>query len=67
MTKIDWSKYPPIPGFNSLEWKRETQKKIYEEIKDMTWEEQRERLCRNSEAFQESQYRYRTERKASEI
>ena len=49
MTKIDWSKYPVIPGFDSLKWKWETQKKIYEETKGMTWEEQRERLRRASE------------------
>jgi hypothetical protein len=49
MTKIDWNKYPPIPGFDSMKWKREAQAKIYEETKDMTWEEQRERLRQASE------------------
>ncbi|MCL2005877.1 MAG: hypothetical protein FWG73_06895 [Planctomycetaceae bacterium] len=49
MTKIDWSKYPVIPGFDSLKWKRETQRKIYEETNGMTWEEQRERLHQVSE------------------
>ncbi|MCL2005448.1 MAG: hypothetical protein FWG73_04710 [Planctomycetaceae bacterium] len=49
MTKIDWSKYPVIPGFDSLKWKWETQRKIYEETKGMTWEEQRERLHQASE------------------
>jgi len=28
MTKIDWSKYPAIPGFDSLKWKREIQEKF---------------------------------------
>jgi len=44
MTTFDLSKIKPIPGFDSLKWKREVQAKIYEETKDMTWEEQRERL-----------------------
>ena len=44
MANFDLSKIKPIPGFDSLKWKREVQAKIYEETKDMTWEEQRERL-----------------------
>jgi len=44
MTKLDMSKFKPIPGFDSLKWKREVQAKIYEETKHMTPEEQRERL-----------------------
>ena len=39
MTKLDLSQIKPIPGFDSLKWKREVQAKIYEETKDMTSEE----------------------------
>jgi benzoyl-CoA reductase/2-hydroxyglutaryl-CoA dehydratase subunit BcrC/BadD/HgdB len=38
------SKFKPIPGFDSLKWKQEVQAKIYEETKDMTPEQRRERL-----------------------
>ena len=44
MTKLDMSKFKPIPGFDSLKWKREVQAKIYEETKDMTPEQHREYL-----------------------
>jgi len=44
MAKIDISKIEPIPGFDSLKWKEEVQAKIYEETKDMTPEQRRERL-----------------------
>jgi hypothetical protein len=64
MTKIDWSKYPPIPGFDSMKWKYETQRKIYEEIKDMTWEEQRERTRKRAEHFDADIERIRAERAA---
>jgi len=64
MTKIDWTKYPPIPGFDSMKWKYETQRKIYEETKDMTWEEQRERLRKSAERFDEEQRLRRAERAA---
>jgi hypothetical protein len=43
MTKLDMSKFKPIPGFDSLKWKREVQEKIYEETKNMTPEQRRER------------------------
>jgi len=46
MTKLDLSTIKPIPGFDSLKWKQEVQAKIYEETKDMTPKEQRERLRR---------------------
>ena len=42
MAQIDWSKYPPIPGFDCVAMKREIQAKIYEETKHMTPEERRE-------------------------
>ena len=64
MTKIDWSKYPAIPGFDSLKWKCETQRKIYEETKDMTWEEQRERLRQASERMQKEREQYWAEQTA---
>ena len=51
MTKLDLSKIKPIPGFDCVKMKREIQAKIYEETKNMTPEEQRERLRKNSEKF----------------
>jgi len=44
MTKLDLSKIKPIPGFDCVKMKREIQAQIYEETKNMTPEEQRERL-----------------------
>ena len=44
MTKFDLSQIKPIPGFDSLKWKREVQAEIYEETKHMTPEEQRKSL-----------------------
>jgi len=43
MTKLELSQIKPIPGFDSLKWKREIQEKIYEETKHMTPEQRRER------------------------
>jgi len=51
MTKLDIFQIEPIPGFDSLQWKRERQAEIYEETKSMTPKEQRERLRKNSEKF----------------
>ena len=49
MTTLDLSTIKPIPGFDCVKMKREVQAKIYEETKNMTWEEQRERLRKVSE------------------
>ena len=49
MTKLDLSQIKPIPGFDSLKWKRKIQAEIYEETKHLTPEEQRERLRQASE------------------
>jgi hypothetical protein len=38
------SKFKPIPGFDSLKWKQEVYAQIYEETKNLTWEEEQERL-----------------------
>ena len=58
MTKLDLSQFKPIPGFNSLEWKRETHAKIYEETKDMTREQIRERRRQASERMQKDREQY---------
>ena len=42
MTKFDLSQIKPIPGFDSLKWKREVQTEIYEETKHMTPAQRRE-------------------------
>jgi len=54
----------PIPGFDSLKWMREVQAKIYEETKDMTWDEQRERLRQASERMQKEREQYWAEQAA---
>jgi len=65
-TKIDWSKYPPIPGFDCVKMKREIQAKIYEETKHMTWEEEREYIRKRAEQFDREQRLRRAERQAAE-
>ena len=45
------SEIKPIPGFDSLKWLRKVRKQIYEETKDMTPEQLRERERRISEEF----------------
>ena len=64
MTKINWDKYPPMPGFDSVRMKQEIQAAIYEETKNMTSEEQRERLRKNSEEFWNDIEHRRTEQAA---
>jgi len=66
MTKIDWSKYPPVPGFDSIRMKREIQAKIYEETKHMTREEVREYFRKGSEEFQ-AEMRHRRAELAAEV
>ena len=61
MTKLDMSQIKPIPGFDSLKWKREVQAKIYEETKDMTPEQRRERRRQASERFDREIERRRAE------
>ena len=61
MTKIDWSKFPTVPGFDSIKMKREIQTKIYEETKHMTPEERRERTRKASERLWAERERFRTE------
>ena len=62
MAKINWEKFPPVPGFDSIRMKREIQAKIYEETKDMTREEVREYIRRGAERFDEEQRLRRAER-----
>lgn len=40
MNENFWKRFPPIPGFDCVKMKHEIQAKIYEEIKDMSPEEQ---------------------------
>ena len=49
MPKIDWSQIKPIPGFDSLKWKREVHARIHEETKGMTDKEIRAYFRRNVE------------------
>jgi len=64
MTKFDWSQIKPIPGFDSLKWKRENQERIYEETKDMTPEQRRERERQSSERMQREREQYWAEQAA---
>ena len=66
-TKIDWSKYPPIPGFDCVKMKREIQAKIFEETKHMTLEERRERTRKRAEQFDEEQRLRRAERQCQAV
>jgi len=52
MTKFNWN-IEPIPGFSCVQMKRDIQAQIYEETKDMTLEQRRERTRRESERFRE--------------
>jgi hypothetical protein len=61
MTKFDWSKIKPIPGFNPQRWLRKVRTQIYNETKDMTPEQRLERERRISEEFQEEIKRRRAE------
>ena len=49
----------PIPGFDVLKWKQETQAKIYEKIKDMTTEERVAYFRKGSERAQKRRTEYR--------
>jgi len=61
MTKINWDKFPPMPGFDCVRMKREIQAAIYEETKNMTSEEYLEYIRNESRLFREEQRRRRTE------
>ncbi|MGL6225410.1 MAG: hypothetical protein ACRC10_02150 [Thermoguttaceae bacterium] len=50
MTMYDWPK--PIPGWDMLKWKDETQAAILRETEGMTDEEVREYFRKGSEEFQ---------------
>jgi len=58
MTKFDLSQIKPIPGFDSLKWKREVQAQIYEETKDMTPEQRRERERQAAERMRKEREQY---------
>ena len=55
-----------IPVFDCVALKRKIQAEIYEETKHMTWEEQRERLRKNSEEFWADIERRRAERQVND-
>jgi hypothetical protein len=58
MTKFNWN-IEPIPGFSCVQMKRDIQAKIYEETKDMSPEQRRERTRQASEQFREEGKRFR--------
>jgi hypothetical protein len=61
MAKIDWSKFPVIPGLDAVQAKWDIQAEIYEETKHMTPEQRREHTRKASEEFQEEIKRRRAE------
>jgi len=63
MKRLEKNWYPePIPGFDALQTKWEIQAQIYEEIKHMTSEEQREHTRKGAERFDADMKRLRAER-----
>lgn len=46
-----WKQFAGTPSINCVQMKHDIQAKIYEETKDMTWEERRAYYQRGSEAF----------------
>jgi len=64
MTNFDLSQIKPIPGFDSLKWKREVQTEIYEEIKHMTPEQRRDYFHQASERMQKERRQYWAEQAA---
>ena len=64
MTKFDLSQIKPIPGFDSLKWKREVQTEIYEETKHMTPEQRRDYFHQASERMQREREQYWAEQTA---
>ncbi len=51
MTIDDLKKIRPIPGFDCVKMKHDIQAKIYEETKDMSWDERIAYFRRGSEEF----------------
>jgi len=61
---FDLSQLKPIPGFDSLKWKRERQAQILKETENMTDEEIRERFRKASEWWDEERAKRRREQAA---
>ena len=61
MTKIDWSKYPIIPGYDPVQCKREAHARIRKETEGMTDAEVREYYRCGAERFDEDMKRRRAE------
>ena len=62
MTKFDLSQIKPIPGFDSLKWKRKVHAKILRETEGMTDEQIRERERQASERMRKEREQYQAER-----
>ena len=61
MTKLDLSRIRPIPGFDSLKWKRERQAQILRETDGMTPDEILAYFRKGSEEFHAEIKRRRAE------
>ena len=58
MIKLDLSQIKPIPGFDSLKWKRKVHTKILREIKGMTDEEERAYFRQAAEHMRKEREQY---------
>ena len=59
MTTLDLSQIKPLPGFDSLKWKRERQAQILKETKKMKPHEVLEYFRKGAERFDEEQRQLR--------
>jgi hypothetical protein len=55
----------PVFRCDSIKLKRAIQARLYEEIKDMTWEQRHEYFCKGAEEFDRKVEQYRAERAAA--
>ena len=66
MTKIDWNRFKPIPGFDSLKLKAEIQAEILRETEGMTGEQILDFFRKESLEFQEELRLRRAERSTTQ-
>jgi hypothetical protein len=64
MAKIDWSKFPVVPGFDALQTKWDIQAQIRRETEGMTKEEIREYYRKSSEELRIEREQFQAEQEA---
>ena len=60
MTTDDLNNIQPIPGFDCVKMKHDIQAKIYEETKDMTWDERMAYMRQKAAAFRQERAQKKT-------